>query len=386
MIRSYVSVPQPDWNIRDLFHAMANSLIFGKERLETRIKMLYGVADVMLTNLGRTALVAGLKAAGLEGHGVLIPTLVCPTVIRSVLQAGCLPVFADVGDNLHISAQTLEAAYTQDVKAVLMPHLYGLHSPIEEIRAWARSKELFLIDDAAQAVGVQYQGRYLGTFGDMGILSFGPSKNIGISRGGVLMSHDANLIARAKKIPSDPEPIRDVIRRLASCIVKLHYRPYFLAVKEMISSTPPCLPLKEMGVHGESGLYEEKENFELSRIEAHLIRRVLKRMDSIFLKRLEIADKIIASSDKEKFEPIVSENIAYVRIPIRLKGNMSAQDAISWLCSHRINAEQIYIPLHLWDSYRTYADKPLPNAEKLWNTVILVPNSEKVCDVFKLYS
>jgi dTDP-4-amino-4,6-dideoxygalactose transaminase len=372
MIHAYISLPPPDWKIRDLLFAAISFPLFRKEQLEARIEKLYGVPDVMLTNLGRTALIAGLKAAGLAGKGVLIPTLVCPTVIHAVLKSGCRPVLADIEKNLHISDKTLEAAYTQNVNAVLMPHLYGLHSPVEEIREWAKHKKLFLIDDAAQAVGLQYKGQYLGRFGDMGILSFGPSKSIGISRGGVLMSHDAELIARAKKIPPDPEPISDVIKRLISCIVKLHYRPYFLAVKEMLAPKNPS-PFRG-GAGGGVSLREEKEDFALSRIEALLIFRVLKRVELIFSRRREIANQFITSLDKKKFEPVGAEDIPYVRIPIRLKGNLTSQEAVSWLRSQRIEAEQIYMPLHLWDKYRIYADKPLVQAEELWNKVILVPN------------
>jgi len=410
-MRSYISLPPPDWRIRDLAYSLMAFPFSVKKKAEAVIRDLYGIDHILLTNLGRTSLIAGLKAADLAGHGVLIPTLVCPTVIRSVLKAGCRPVLADVEDNLHVSAKTLEAAYTQDVKAVLMPHLYGLHCPVEEIKAWAEHRKLFLIDDAAQAVGLQYQGRYLGTFGNMGILSFGPFKSIGISRGGVLMSHDAGLIERAKKFPFDPEPSRDIVKRLISCIVKLHYRPYFLAVKNISAptpprngegsslisppaSTPPPTPPRNgegsslisppaLSGKGVGGLGEE--NFALSRIEAHLIYRVLKRADSIFSKRREVAKKFVAAMNKEKYEPVGADDIPYVRIPIRLKGNLTAQETVSWLRSQRIEAEQIYKPLHLWDKYRSYADKPLSQAEELWNTVILVPNSEKVCDVFKLY-
>ena len=393
-MRSYISLPPPDWRIRDLVYSLMAFPFSVKKKAEAAIRDMYDIDHILLTNLGRTSLIAGLKAADLAGHGVLIPTLVCPTVIQSVLKAGCRPVLADVEDNLHVSAKTLEAAYTQDVKAVLMPHLYGLHCPVEEIKAWAEHRKLFLIDDAAQAVGLQYQGRYLGTFGNMGILSFGPFKSIGISRGGVLMSHDAGLIERAKKFPFDPEPSRDIVKRLISCIVKLHYRPYFLAVKNISAPTPPPTPPRNgegsslisppaLSGKGVGGLGEE--NFALSRIEAHLIYRVLKRADSIFSKRREVAKKFVAAMNKEKYEPVGTEDIPYVRIPIRLKGNLTAQETVSWLRSRRIEAEQIYMPLHLQNQYRSYAGTPLPTSEELWNTVILVPNSEKVCDVFKLY-
>ncbi|OQX27652.1 MAG: hypothetical protein BWK80_04265, partial [Desulfobacteraceae bacterium IS3] len=338
MMRSYISLPPPDWRIRDLAYSLMAFPFSVKKKAEAVIRDLYGIDHILLTNLGRTSLIAGLKAADLAGHGVLIPTLVCPTVIRSVLKVGCRPVLADVEDNLHVSAKTLEAAYTQDVKAVLMPHLYGLHCPVEEIKAWAEHRKLFLIDDAAQAVGLQYQGRYLGTFGNMGILSFGPFKSIGISRGGVLMSHDAGLIERAKKFPFDPEPSRDIVKRLISCIVKLHYRPYFLAVKNISAPTPPPTPppppprngegsslisppastppptpprngegsslISPPALSGKGGGGLGEENFALSRIEAHLIYRVLKRADSIFSKRREVAKKFVAAMNKEKYEPV----------------------------------------------------------------------------------
>jgi len=197
----YLTFPSPNWNFSDLLHAIFCSLIKKNslEDLEKTIIEIFGPSHVMVTNLGRTALTIGLKAIGLErGAGVILPGLICPTVIRAVLQAGCRPILVDVERNLHLSVKILSSCQ-EKAHAVIVPHLYGLSAPIQEIREWSTRAGLYLIDDAAQAVGISIDGKYLGTFGDFGILSFGPFKSLSTPRGGALISENGDLVQKGKE-------------------------------------------------------------------------------------------------------------------------------------------------------------------------------------------
>ena len=96
----------------------------------------------------------------------------------------------DVGDDLNLSLDSVRQALNVDTLAVIVPHMYACPAPIEEIEALCSEAGVFLVDDAAQVVGVRVGGRLLGTFGDVGVISFAQSKTVvtGIrGSGGVLL-------------------------------------------------------------------------------------------------------------------------------------------------------------------------------------------------------
>lgn len=369
----YIFAKPVDWNIKNLlFSAFAAAK--AEQRMENEIRRMYGIQQIKSASLGRTALKAGLNALPFaENSRILIPDIVCPTVIYTILKAGYRPLLCDVEDDLHISVRTISGICRhQDIRMILVPHLYGLNAPIDEIRKYCRDAGIFLIDDAAQAVGLKYRGQYLGTYGDMGLLSFGPYKNIGISRGGFLFWNDQNLFLHTKHAELKTESFPDVWKRLLSCLLKLHYgRPFFLSFQEMKKKKtdkhcdqkrlPPAIP--------------EEEDYKLSAPEANLIRCALKQMDSIFTKRLQTARDLIKKLKQlEGIECLASEKIPHVKIPIRLSCGISAASAVDFLRSLKIEAERIYCPLHLREGFGHYAAAALPQSEKLWEQVILIPN------------
>jgi dTDP-4-amino-4,6-dideoxygalactose transaminase len=346
----------------------------------------------MVTNLGRTALTIGLKAIGLErGAGVILPTLICPTVIRAVLQAGCRPILVDVERNLHLSVKILDSCQ-EKAHAVVVPHLYGLCAPVQEIREWSKGAGLYLIDDAAQAVGISTNGKYLGTFGDFGILSFGPFKSLSTVRGGALISENGDLIKKAKENIFPNEGIYWPIRRVLGSIIKFHLRPYYLRFNRklnsrMVKSNNFNHELNQVGMAGEA--------FQLSNLEVQLVRSALSRTASVITGRRRTAHEIWKLLKQfDKFEFVASDIPLHVKIPIRLHGGLTAEHAVRIFRSMNVEAEQIYYPLHLYRKYAHYASQPLPMAEDNWKRVILIPNPggesifgiNRLAQAFKLLS
>ncbi len=377
----FLSFPAVSWTFADLFFSCGYSFFSEPpERIpENEIRGKYGFPYVLSANLGRTALKAGLKALPFsEKTEILIPDIVCPTVIYTMLKAGYRPVLCDVENDLHVSVPTMsEICNKKNIRVILVPHLYGLNAPIDEIQKWCKDSGIFLIDDAAQAVGQKYEQQYLGTFGDMGLLSFGPYKNIGISRGGFLLLKDQQLYMRAKEQKLKTESKFSVFKRIMSCLVKLHCgRPLFLTLQEMKKRKNSNTNEKKIAERAcEKYLLPRDEDYALSDIETHLIHLTLKRAENIFSERITSARNLKNELKTFAFaECLGSDNIPHVKIPVGLSEGFCAQKAVRFLRSKKIEAERIYMPLHLQRPFRQYAALPLSRSEKLWNQVILIPN------------
>jgi dTDP-4-amino-4,6-dideoxygalactose transaminase len=159
---------------------------------------------------GTDALLVGLMAAGI-GHGDLVITTPYTffATAGSIVRSGARPLFVDIEpDGYNIDPSGLETAMDslapeaqRRVKAVMPVHLYGQCADMDPILAFARDRNLVVIEDAAQAIGAEYQGRRAGSLGDMGCFSFFPSKNLGgAGDGGMVTAPSAQLADRLRML------------------------------------------------------------------------------------------------------------------------------------------------------------------------------------------
>ena len=163
------------------------------ESLEGALAAMHGRGHGVLLGSGTIGLALSLKAAGLEGSRVAIPASVCLNVPLAVLYAGCQPVYCDVDpSDLGISPKSLER-HIDEVRAVVAVHAYGNPCQIDAIADLCRSRNVFLIEDAATAQGVTVNGSPVGTFGQCAVLSFGPGKVIDADGGGAVLADDPSL-------------------------------------------------------------------------------------------------------------------------------------------------------------------------------------------------
>lgn len=130
-----------------------------------------------------------------EGDVVLVPANTYIASILALINVGLKPLLLDPDlytYNLRIGA--VERAYHAEVKAILLVHLYGQISDVEEIKAFATAHNILLIEDAAQAHGAVYKGKRAGAIGDAAGFSFYPGKNLGcLGDGGAVTTHDPHL-------------------------------------------------------------------------------------------------------------------------------------------------------------------------------------------------
>jgi dTDP-4-amino-4,6-dideoxygalactose transaminase len=366
------------WTFPDLIHAHLTALGGDKTypQLIDIISQQFGVEHVLPTNLGRTAILLGLKALGFgSGEGVLVPSMVCPTVIRAIIRAGCRPILVDVEDDLHLSVRTLNEAYEHGACAVLAPHLYGLSAPIEDIESWAKKREMKIIDDAAQAAGITRGDEFLGSYGNLGVFSFGPFKSIGVLRGGALVSSSQELIYRASKIFMPVERPWETISRTLSGSFKVGFRSVYLTAKRFSNS--PSVTGMPTGWNVNALELGDKP-CHLSHFDSELIRCALNKSAENLERRRKTARQVWQSIQNfEEMQFIGPPDAPYVKIPIRLKKGLSPQNAVNALRSLRIEAERTYTPIHLQEHTKHLTLQSLKGAEECWKHTILVPNPVK---------
>jgi len=147
----------------------------------------YGVA----CNSGTSALRIALLAAGLRaGDEVIVPPYTFVATATAVVEANCVPVFADIQpDTYNIDPEAIERSITPRTRAIIPVHFAGQAAEMERILQIARRRGLVVIEDAAHAHGAAYQGRKLGSIGDMGCFSFQSSKNLTAGEGGMIITN-----------------------------------------------------------------------------------------------------------------------------------------------------------------------------------------------------
>jgi len=166
---------------------------------------------------GTAALHLALLLAGVErGDEVLVSTLTFSATVNPIVYLGAKPVFIDSERaSWNMDPELLSATLARKArqgclpKAVVVVHLYGQSADLNPILEACNRYNVPLIEDAAEALGSSYHGRAPGTFGQTGIYSFNGNKIITTSGGGMLVSHDAELITHAKKLATqarDPGP------------------------------------------------------------------------------------------------------------------------------------------------------------------------------------
>jgi dTDP-4-amino-4,6-dideoxygalactose transaminase len=153
-----------------------------------------------------TSCTAALEMAAIlldiqPGDEVIMPSYTFVSTANAFVLRGGVPVFVDIRpDTLNIDEKLIESAITAKTKAIVPVHYAGLGCEMEEIIAISDTYNLFIIEDAAQALLSTYKGRFLGNIGHFGCLSFHETKNIISGEGGALLINDKRFLKRAEII------------------------------------------------------------------------------------------------------------------------------------------------------------------------------------------
>tara|TARA_B100001057_G_scaffold213163_1_gene213500 strand:- start:3682 stop:4773 length:1092 start_codon:yes stop_codon:yes gene_type:complete len=144
---------------------------------------------------GTLGLYCALLALGIgPGDEVLVPDMTFIASANAVIMSGAKPVLCDIDLNsFGISVNNLSSRLSKKTKAIMPVHLYGKTAEMHSILKFAKEHNLRVIEDASQGVGVHYKGLHVGTFGDIGVLSYYGNKTITTGEGGIILTNDENL-------------------------------------------------------------------------------------------------------------------------------------------------------------------------------------------------
>ena len=176
---------------------------------EKKMRDFFGARDFILVNSGSSAnliAIGSLMAPELEGHleagdEVITPAVTFPSTVAPILQNGLIPVFVDaeVG-TYNINPHLIEEAISPRTRALLIPHTLGNPCDMDIIGDIARRHDLFFIEDTCDALGSTFRGKLVGTFGDIGTLSFFPAHHITLGEGGGVIMNGAKFSKIARSL------------------------------------------------------------------------------------------------------------------------------------------------------------------------------------------
>ncbi len=183
----------------------SRAFIQGKfvEEFENTFSKIEGTKFTVGCSNGTSAITLALKALDVGvGDEVITTAHTFIATGEAICHVGATPVFVDIDpDTYTIDPERIEAAITDQTKAIIPVHIYGNPCKMDEIMKIARQCGLFVVEDCAQAHLAKYNGKHLGTFGDMGTFSFYPGKNLGAyGDAGCVITQDENYAIQLKKL------------------------------------------------------------------------------------------------------------------------------------------------------------------------------------------
>ena len=309
------------------------------KEFEGVIKELTGSKYAISITNGTAALFCCLKAIGIQnGDEVIVPNITFVATSNAVLMANATPIFCEIDEKTFcIDPTEIEKLINDRTKAIIPVHLYGQSADMDKINSIAAKYNLKVIEDAAQGVGVRFDGKHTGTLGDMGILSFYGNKTITCGEGGVILT--------------DSKELRDKSYQL-----KNHGRLHKGTFK-----------------HEHVGY-----NFSFTEMQAAIGISQMKKLSRIIERKKEIHDIYV-----EKLKPLCAQ-----LIPTHLDNRCSPvwwftsfltknKEALKeFLFEKNIQTRDFFYPLHLQPCYQ-YMNIPrnFPISEKIYFSGISLPSS-----------
>ena len=326
-------------------------------RFEDAVAAYIGARHAVATVNGSAALHVALQIVGVQpGDEVLLPDLTFIAPFSAVRYCGASPVLLDVERrSWQLDADQLAAFLAEEcvvrggrclnrrtgrrVRAVVPVHLLGLACEIDRIVAIARRHRLAVVEDAAQAMGVRYRGRHVGTFGDVGIVSFNGNKIVTAGGGGALLTDNAARAARARRLTTHAR--RDD-------------RPDY--------------------IHSEVGY-----NYRLSNLQAAVGLAQMEQLDAFIARQRRIAaayQRGFASLAGVEPMPLTPYTDAtYWLYTIQLSEPTRREPVLRALSAQGIGARALWSPLHRQPPARGCRRYRLRNAPRLFARSISLPSS-----------
>lgn len=168
-------------------------------KFEGEFKTFIDVKHATCVSNGTVALHLALVALGVGvGDEVIVPTFTYIASVNAITYTGATPIFVDsLKETWQMDPEDVKRKITSKTKAILAVHLYGHPCNMEAIVHLCKENSLFLLEDCAEAIGSEYKGRHVGSFGDISIFSFFGNKTITTGEGGMVVTNDHTLYDRS---------------------------------------------------------------------------------------------------------------------------------------------------------------------------------------------
>jgi perosamine synthetase len=314
------------------------------EEFEANIRALTGARHAIAVCNGTAALYCILKALDI-GHGdeVIVPNLTFVASSNAVIMAGAKPVFCPVrADTLCIDVEAAAALVNDKTKAMMPVHLYGQSADLDGVLAFAKRFELKVIEDAAQAIGVEFNDRHVGYYGDAGAISFYGNKTITCGEGGIILT--------------DSDPIAQTCRRL-----KNHGRSR-----------------RGTFVHEHIGF-----NFSMTEMQAAIGVAQLRKLPAIMKRKQQIYEVYMAGlADLPQLQPFFIDPRCK---PVHWFTSFYAEnraELAEYLANQGIQTRLLFCPLHLQPCYQGWAEPSMtyPVSTSAYERGISLPSSYGLTD------
>jgi perosamine synthetase len=310
---------------------------------EAALATYHSVSHAVCVSSGTAGLHLALLTLGIgEGDEVIVPSFAFVAVANAVLQVRATPVFAEIDPiTLNLDPASVERAVTPRTRALLVVHTFGVPAQMDALQAIAQLHNLALIEDACEAIGAQFQGRRVGSFGDLAVLGFYPNKQLTTGEGGGVLARDAGHAARLRCLRNQGrQPSGDWLD---------HIEPGY--------------------------------NYRLSELACALGRVQLGRIGEMLALRQAAAqryDALLSSIPDLELPPLTLPNriISWFVYVVRLPEQVNRDRAQDALARRGIATGRYFAPIHLqpaWRSQPSAAAATLPITESLARRTLALP-------------
>jgi dTDP-4-amino-4,6-dideoxygalactose transaminase len=325
------------------------------EIFENMLSEYLSVPYALCTNSATAGLQLALIALGIKSGDEVITTPMTFAASLNVIEiVGATVKLVDIeSETYNIDVNKIEAAITKKTKAIMPVHFGGLPVDLDSIYALAKNYNLHVIEDAAHAIGAEYKGRRIGSFGDIQVFSFHPNKNITTGEGGC-------LVTRSKEVAEKVSFLRfhGINKNVCNRFGK-HGNPHYQVIY-------PGFKFNMMDIQAAIGIHQLPflDNFIKTR--TFLVKRYLKKLEGFDFLRFPKLPLYQYKHAWHLFAPIVDNKASTI----------SRNSLMIKLKSMNIGCSLHYKPIHLHPYYANkYGFKlgDFPNAEMLGRNVISLP-------------
>jgi len=325
--------------------------------LRVNLENILKVKHIKFHKSGTEALVYVLKAINVENKEVIVPAYTCASVVKAVLMAGAKVKFVDVDlETYNISPESLEERITGDTKAIVVIHMFGNPADMDSIMKIAKRNGLYVIEDAAQALGATYKGKPIGTLGDAAIFSLGIGKGIGYS-GGVSIFNLNSIIDPCNldnsyynrsnfmdKTSSELAAFKDMVviilfsSHLYNKIIRT-YLEYMLKLKDkgLLIQIEHLFKGEHYNIKAEIGSIPK-----ISALVANERLKKIRQIIEIKRKNARLLRSYLENTDVHLQEEYPEGESSYTRFCLLLRSNVNRELLRNYLCKRGIDTEEMY--------------------------------------------